>query len=166
MAQETVRGYLAEDPRLIETKDGKQLAGFRMGETQRVFDQEAGQWKDGRTDWYSVTVGREELRDNVLNSLQKGQRVSVTGNYSPEAYVNKENQPRINHRIWADDVSASLMHNSLERQPSAKPSASAETQVDRGPEQQASPQQVQMGADGLPAQPPAFARAQSEGPGL
>ena len=134
-----------------------------MADTQRVFDQEAGQWRDGRTDWYTVTVGRHELRDNVLNSLQKGQRVSVTGNYRPEAFVDSKGEARINHRIWAEDVSPSLRHNSLERQPSAQPTPSVQPEIERGPQQQTSPQ---MGADGLPAQPPAFARPQNEGPGL
>ena len=55
---------------------------------------------------------------NVLSSLRKGNRVAVTGTYTVEAFADAQGNSGINHKIWAEDVSASMKWNQLKIGPS------------------------------------------------
>lgn len=112
----TVTGYVATDPKTVDTQRG-QLVAFRLAEPQQVFDREAGQYKDVDPIYYDVAVGREQLGKNVLASVEQGQRLSVTGRYSVEPYVNRDGEAGLNNRIWAEDVSASMQHNTVQVRP-------------------------------------------------
>lgn len=108
-----ITGYLAEDPRLVELEDGKRFAAFVMMENKRYFDGDEQAWKDAKPSRYEVTVDQEGLRDNLMASLESGQRVTVDGNYKPKAFTDNEGNQRVSNKLYAKDVSASFMHNSL-----------------------------------------------------
>lgn len=110
-----VKAYVADNPQLIHTKDGKEFAAFPVIENKRYKDPETQEWKDAKATRYEVTVDQPGLRDNVLASLEKGQRVSVEGNYVPKPYIDGQGQQRVGHKIFAHDVSASYMHESQGR---------------------------------------------------
>lgn len=74
----TVRGFVATDVALNTRAGGLAVAGFRLGAPERRFDRVNGTWVDGETNWFSVSCFRE-LAVNVKGSLEKGQRVLVTG---------------------------------------------------------------------------------------
>lgn len=76
--QITVVGNLAHDPERRRTGGGDTIASFRVGCTPRQRDAKTGEWVDGETSWYRVSAFRS-LGENALASLQKGQRVVVTG---------------------------------------------------------------------------------------
>ena len=104
----SVTGYVSNDPKRIQTKDGRDLAVFSIAENKRFYDRDAGQWADAKPTYYDVAVERESLRENVLAGLQKGQRVNVEGKYSPRAYIDREGAAQVGHQMWAEDVSASM----------------------------------------------------------
>lgn len=56
--------------------NGTPVARFGLASTERRL--ENGQWIDGHTNYYNVSVFRQ-LAENVLASLTKGQRVVVAG---------------------------------------------------------------------------------------
>ena len=114
----TVTGYVATEPKTVDTQRG-QLVAFRLAEPQQVFDREVGRYRDVDPIYYDVAVGREQLGKNVLASVEQGQRLSVTGRYSVEPYVNRGGEAGLNNRIWAEDVSASMQHNTVEVGPGA-----------------------------------------------
>lgn len=115
--EKTVTGYVATAPETVNTQRG-QMVAFRLAEPQEIFDRETRQYRDLDPIYYDVRIGREQLGKNVLESVDTGQRVSVMGKYSVEPYVNREGQAGLNNGIWADEVSASMQHNTVQMGPS------------------------------------------------
>jgi single-strand DNA-binding protein len=76
--QITVRGYVATDPESRNLPDGTVVVTFRLASTPRWFDQQAGSWRDGHTNWFSVQAFRA-LGLNALASIKTGQPVVVVG---------------------------------------------------------------------------------------
>lgn len=74
----TVTGLVATTPKLIVTGEGLAITNFRFASAQRRYDRGQSKWVDGETNWYTVTAFRQ-LATNVAGSLQKGQRIVVTG---------------------------------------------------------------------------------------
>lgn len=74
----TLTGLVATIPRHSITSGGLPLTSFRLASTQRRFDRARNQWVDADTNWYTVTAFRQ-LAVNMSTSIQKGQRVLVTG---------------------------------------------------------------------------------------
>jgi single-strand DNA-binding protein len=74
----TVTGLVATTPKNIVTSSGLAITTFRMASNQRKFDKAEGKWVNGETNWYTITSFRQ-LAANVMLSLQKGQRIVVTG---------------------------------------------------------------------------------------
>ncbi len=74
----TLTGLVATSPRHIVTTEGLAITSFRLASNQRRFDRAEGKWLDGDTNWYTVTAFRQ-LGTHVASSVQKGDRVLVTG---------------------------------------------------------------------------------------
>jgi single-strand DNA-binding protein len=71
-------GNIVGDPEERTTRGGDSIAAFRLAVSERRFDRERGQWIDGHTSYYAVSVFGE-LGKNTLASVRKGERVVVTG---------------------------------------------------------------------------------------
>lgn len=132
----TVTGYVATEPQIVETQKG-QMVAFRLAEPKEVFDRESRQYKDVDPVYYDVAIRRPQLGQNVLASVEKGQRVSVTGNHAVEAYVDREGKPGLGNRVWAEEVAASMQHNTVQVKPGVEQAgADRGTGFERrGPEQ-------------------------------
>jgi single-strand DNA-binding protein len=74
----TLTGLVATNPRHIVTSEGLAITSFRLASNQRRFDRGQNAWVDGDTNWYTVTAFRQ-LGTHVATSVEKGQRVIVTG---------------------------------------------------------------------------------------
>ncbi|HEU0206745.1 MAG TPA: single-stranded DNA-binding protein [Pseudolysinimonas sp.] len=74
----TLTGLVATTPRHLVTSEGLPITSFRLASTQRRYDRGAQKWIDGETNWYTVTAFRQ-LAVNVVGSVNKGQRVVVSG---------------------------------------------------------------------------------------
>jgi single-strand DNA-binding protein len=74
----TLVGNVIGDPEERATRGGDPIAAFRLAVSERRFDRERGQWIDGHTNYYAVSVFGE-LGRNALASLHKGERVIVAG---------------------------------------------------------------------------------------
>lgn len=134
----TVTGSLGTDPERKEFDNGSSIASFRLGENTRRKNRETGQWEDGPTTWYDVAVNNDQLRENVMASVQKRDVVTVYGNYKAEAYINGDGQAEIGHKIYADEVAASYKQGTYQRGPSVNVNRSGPEQgVDRGVDQNA-----------------------------
>ena len=148
----TIQGNLVDDPKQIQTQNGPMVV-MTVAEQNQRFDREAGAWVDKDPTFYDVGISREKLGQNVLASVHKGDRVSVTGNYAVEPYVSKAGGPGLNHRIWAEDVGASMQFNEV--QVAQRPERTAGREADgwgvQGQEASASglSQQEQAGVDAL-----------------
>ena len=74
----TLTGLVATSPRHIVTTEGLAITSFRLASNQRRFDRTQNSWVDGDTNWYTITAFRQ-LGTHVASSVEKGQRVIVTG---------------------------------------------------------------------------------------
>ena len=74
----TVTGNIATEPEQRRTGSGVPVTTFRLASSQRYRDAQSGEWVDGTTNWYRVSVFRT-LGENAFASLRKGQRVIVDG---------------------------------------------------------------------------------------
>ncbi|WP_345374326.1 single-stranded DNA-binding protein [Frondihabitans cladoniiphilus] len=74
----TLTGVVATAPRHLRTPTGLAITSFRLASSQRRYDRQKSAWVDADTNWYTVTTFRG-LADNVAASVDKGDRVVVTG---------------------------------------------------------------------------------------
>lgn len=74
----SITGLVATTPRHTVVSTGEEILSFRLASTQRRFDENEVAWVDSDTNWYTVVcTGR--LASNASNSLEKGNRIVVTG---------------------------------------------------------------------------------------
>lgn len=83
----TVVGIVGTPPRHIVTATGLPVTSFRLASKQRRFDRAESRFVDGETNWYSVSAWRQ-LAVNAVASLEKGDRVIVTGRLKVQSWEN------------------------------------------------------------------------------
>lgn len=74
----SVSGLVATTPRHLITPDGLAITSFRLASSKKHFDRASGEWKDGETNWFTITAFRQTAV-NVAESIQKGERIIVNG---------------------------------------------------------------------------------------
>ncbi|MFF7683305.1 single-stranded DNA-binding protein [Microbacterium sp. NPDC007973] len=74
----TLVGNIVGDLEQRTTRGGGPVAAFRLAVGERRFDREKGEWVDGHTNFYAISVFGD-LGANVLRSFQKGERVILSG---------------------------------------------------------------------------------------
>ena len=85
----TISGLVATTPRHLITQDGLPITSFRLASSHRRFDREQNKWIDGETNWFTIT-GFRQLAINLSTSVQKGERVIVSGRLKIRAWDNGE----------------------------------------------------------------------------
>ena len=85
----TITGLVATAPRHILTSEGLSITSFRLASNQRRFDRAQERWIDVETNWYSI-VSFRQLALNASSSIEKGQRVIVTGRLRIREWDNGE----------------------------------------------------------------------------
>ena len=103
----TVVGNLTADPELRFTPNGSAVANFTVASTPRVLDKATNEWKDGDALFMRCSVWRQAA-ENVAESLQRGQRVIVTGRLKQRSYETKEGEKRTVIELEVDEVGPSL----------------------------------------------------------
>jgi len=103
----TLIGFVAREPNLRTTKDGRQVADVRVGATTRIYDRAEDEWRDGETCYYTVNCWRR-LAGHVRASLRKGDPVMVKGRFRTHTYQDKQNRIRTEVEIVADTIGHDL----------------------------------------------------------
>ena len=85
----TLTGLIATAPKHIVTNEGLAITSFRLASNQRRFDRSQEKWVDVDTNWYTITTFRQ-LAMNAARSLDKGDRVVVTGRLRVREWDNGE----------------------------------------------------------------------------
>lgn len=87
----TVTGIVGMNPELTEFKDKKKVR-FSVASGSRKNNENV-------TDWYTVEAWNDST-DAVMERIQKGQRVEVTGRFRPSLYESKKyNDTRLDLHI-------------------------------------------------------------------
>jgi single-strand DNA-binding protein len=142
----TVIGNLTADPELRFTPSGAAVANFTVASTPRHFNKESNQWEDGEALFLRCSIWRDAA-ENVAETLNRGDRVIVTGRLKQRSYETNEGQKRTVIELEVDEIGPSLKWKSatLNR-----------TERTRG---QQAPQGGDPWSTATPAQAPAWAQA-------
>jgi single-strand DNA-binding protein len=103
----TVIGNLTDDPELKFTASGAAVANFTVASTARTFDKNSNEWKDGDANFFRCAAWRQ-LAENVAESLQKGQRVIVTGRLRIRNFERQDGSKGTSVEIDVDEVGPSV----------------------------------------------------------
>lgn len=112
MAGETVVtlvGNLTAAPELRFGVSGAAMATMTVASTPRTFDRQAGQWRDGET-LFMRCVAWRELAENAAESLEKGQRVIVTGRLVQRSFETREDERRTVVKLQVEEIDPSLRY--------------------------------------------------------
>lgn len=99
MNQITVCGN-ASEPKLTYTQSGMAVATFAVFTKRKVKDEQVSTAHNIKA-W-------GDLAENLCNSIAKGDRVLVSGRLEVEEYTDKDNNPRKNVVLVADEAGISL----------------------------------------------------------
>ncbi len=105
----TVIGNLTDDPELKFTPSGAAVANFTVASTPRTFDKQTNEWKDGDALFIRCAAWRQ-LAENCAESLQKGQRVIVTGALKIRNYERQDGSKGTSVEINVDEIGPSLRY--------------------------------------------------------
>ncbi len=105
----TLVGNLTADPELRFTPAGDAVASFTVAQTPRRYDRNTNQWADQDAIFLRVTVWRQQ-GENVAESLQRGDRVTVEGTMRQRSYKDREDQTRTVYEVTADEVGVALRY--------------------------------------------------------
>ena len=103
----TLVGNLTNDPELKFTPSGAAVANFTVASTPRTFDRQTNEWKDGEALFIRCDAWRQ-LAENVASSLQKGQRVIVTGALKVRNYERQDGSKGTSVEMTVDEIGPSL----------------------------------------------------------
>lgn len=105
----TVIGNLTADPDLRFTQQGRPVAQFTVASNERFRDGGSGEWKDGPTSFVRCNAWAD-LAEHVAESLNKGDRVVVTGTLRQRDYETKEGEKRTVWEVAVAEVGASVRY--------------------------------------------------------
>jgi single-strand DNA-binding protein len=105
----TVVGNLTDDPELKFTPSGAAVANFTVASTPRTYDRQTNEWKDGDALFLRCAAWRQ-LAENVAESLQKGQRVVVTGALRVRQFERQDGSKGTSVELNVDEVGPSLRY--------------------------------------------------------
>lgn len=103
----TLQGRLTRDPELRFTQGGTALAQFSVVTVRRVKNTSSGEWEDQDVSFWDCTAFGP-MAENIVESMEKGTSVIVTGNMRQESWTTKDNEKRTSWRVNADDVGVSV----------------------------------------------------------
>ena len=89
----TVAGTLTADPELRFTPNGNAVANFTVAANDRRFDKNTSEWVDAGATFLRCSIWRQAA-ENVAESLNRGNRVIVTGRLKQREYEDREGQKR------------------------------------------------------------------------
>lgn len=139
-----ISGNLVGNPEWKKNRANEPLAVFRLADNQKKFNRESNTWDDAGVTYYDVAVTKIGLAENVMSSLRSGNRVTVTGTYEAEPFVTQSGEAKLNHKIWAEEVSASLVFNQVRVGPSVQQERSMQATATTAASSQTD---TQLGAD-------------------
>lgn len=94
-------GNLTDDPEVRFTSNGTAVTNFTIASTSRVFDEDAGQWRDGDTLFMRCTVWQQSA-ENLPDSLTKGVRGS--GRLRQRSFETREGEKRTSVELVVDEI--------------------------------------------------------------
>jgi single-strand DNA-binding protein len=98
------------DPTLRFAPSGTAVCSMRAVASSRKKDEQTGEWKDDKTTWVDL-VGFRKLAENMAESFQKGDLVTVTGKLQVEDWEDNEGAKRKSVSVIVDNIGVSIAFN-------------------------------------------------------
>lgn len=111
--QITVVGNLTADPEVRVTQSGKQVAGFSVASTPRVFDKRSNEWREGEALFLRCSVWGDYAA-NVAQSLRKGMPVMVVGKLRQRSFETRDGEKRTSFEVDVEEVGPTLRWSTAE----------------------------------------------------
>lgn len=102
----TIVGNLTRDPELRFTATGTAKATLGVAVSRRWQNRQTNEWEEA-TSFFNV-IAWQEMAENIGESLQKGQRVVVTGRLEQRSWETDSGDKRTVVEIVADEIGPSL----------------------------------------------------------
>lgn len=103
----TIIGNMTGDPELRYTNTGTPVANFTIACSERVFDRQSNEWKDGQTVFWRCAIWREAA-EHLAASVKKGARVIAVGRVRQEEWTGEDGQKKQGMKIEVDEIGPSL----------------------------------------------------------
>lgn len=104
----SVAGNLTKDPELRYTANGRAVCNLRVASSERVRNEQTGQWEDGPTAFYDVQCWGN-LAENVTEHLAKADRIVAEGRWMQTTYEDGEGKPQERVYLQARDLGPSMI---------------------------------------------------------
>jgi single-strand DNA-binding protein len=108
----TLVGNLSADPELRYTSTGHPVADFGLAVTRRWLNRTTELWEEA-TSYFDVACWRD-LAGNASASLNRGDRVVVTGRLEQDRWAAADGSIRTKVKVIADEVGVSLRWATVE----------------------------------------------------
>jgi single-strand DNA-binding protein len=95
----TFTGRIGQEPESV----GSNGVRLRVATSDRVKNDQTGQWEDRNTSWWTVKAWKS-LAEQSKITLKKGMEVTITGKIYEESWTDKEGQKRTSVEINADTI--------------------------------------------------------------
>ena len=119
----TLVGNVTKDPELRYTTGGRGVASFGLAVNRRY--QVNGEWQEQVSFFNIVAWG--DLGENAAASINKGNRVIVTGRLEQRSYDTKEGEKRNVTEVIADELGPSLRWAQVQIERISRDDAAART---------------------------------------
>lgn len=108
----TVVGNLTKDPEIRYTAGGQAKASLSVAVNRRWMNKQTNEWEE-RTSFFNVIVWGE-MADHCSESLQKGNRVIVSGRLEQRSWDTEQGEKKSIVEIVADEIAPSLRYATAE----------------------------------------------------
>ena len=102
----TLVGNLVADPELRFTPNGVAMTKIRLAVSRRWMDRTSNEWQE-ESSFFTGTCWAE-MAENVAESLQKGNRVVISGTLQQRTWENENGERRSMVEIRLEEVAPSL----------------------------------------------------------
>ena len=103
----TLTGNAVGDAALRFTASGLPVVNLRIACSNRVFDKDANEWKDGDTTFIDVSAWRQ-LAENTAEVVVKGTTVTVTGELKQRQWETDSGEKRTAYEVAAKSIAVDL----------------------------------------------------------
>lgn len=104
----SVSGNLTKDPDLRYTNSGRPVTSLRIASSERVRNAQTGAWEDAPTVYYDIQAWGN-LAENIVNSLERGDRIVAEGRWHETKWEDKEGVERERVYLSARDLGPSMI---------------------------------------------------------
>lgn len=96
-------GYVGNDPKIIPTRNGKDMASFSLGTTDREIKRQDGTTIPAKTEWHEVTVFGNSAKF-VADYIRKGAQLFIQGAIHYRTYNKQDGSKGYATEIVVDTV--------------------------------------------------------------